>query len=125
MKDYPTLKTFFSCYYPLPLSCLYFLANESLTKDHLTPVLLDFYLRVALGKGFHSVLLADDYKSIMHANSNTDFFACPADELKFKQVVVQGIEPSLSTPVLWLGEHLSYPDNFLHICIIPRVENED
>ena len=47
------------------------------------------------------------------------------DELKFKQVVVQGIEPCLSTPVLWMSEHLSYPDNFLHICVVPRVENED
>ena len=24
-----------------------------------------------------------------------------------------------------MSEHLSYPDNFLHICVVPRVENED
>ena len=59
----------------------------------------------------------------MHAHA--DFALCPTDELKFKQVVVQGIEPNLNTPVLWLSEHLSYPDNFLHICVVPRVENED
>lgn len=47
------------------------------------------------------------------------------DELMFKQVIVQGIRPSLDTPVLWLSEHLSYPDNFLHICVTPRVENGD
>ncbi|KAL8566977.1 hypothetical protein ACOMHN_059777 [Nucella lapillus] len=47
------------------------------------------------------------------------------EELQFKRVVVQGIEPSLSTPLLWLSEHLSYPDNFLHICVIPHVQHED
>ncbi|XP_072911946.1 autophagy protein 5 isoform X2 [Hemitrygon akajei] len=35
------------------------------------------------------------------------------------QVVIHGIEPMLETPLQWLSEHLSYPDNFLHISIIP------
>ncbi|KAK7108805.1 autophagy protein 5-like [Littorina saxatilis] len=47
------------------------------------------------------------------------------DALKSKRVLVQGIEPSLSTPLLWMSEHLSYPDNFLHVCVVPKVENED
>ena len=34
------------------------------------------------------------------------------------RVVIQGVEPDLDTPVLWLSEHLSYPDNFLHICLL-------
>lgn len=25
----------------------------------------------------------------------------------------------LETPIQWLSEHLSYPDNFLHICLLP------
>ncbi len=33
------------------------------------------------------------------------------------KLVTQGIEPDLQTPVQWLSEHLSYPDNFLHVCI--------
>jgi len=32
-------------------------------------------------------------------------------------VVVQGIEFSRQTPLQWLSEHFSYPDNFLHICV--------
>jgi len=36
------------------------------------------------------------------------------------RVLIQGIEPSLDTPVLWLSENLSYPDNFLHICLSRR-----
>ncbi|KAK7503046.1 hypothetical protein BaRGS_00005672 [Batillaria attramentaria] len=47
------------------------------------------------------------------------------DELKYKRVIIQGIEPRLDTPALWLSEHLSYPDNFLHICITTRLESED
>lgn len=39
-------------------------------------------------------------------------------ELKYK-VITHGIEPSLETPLHWMSEHLSYPDNFLHICILP------
>ncbi|KAF6734071.1 Autophagy protein 5 [Oryzias melastigma] len=40
------------------------------------------------------------------------------EEKRF-QVVIHGIEPLLETPLQWLSEHLSHPDNFLHICIIP------
>ncbi|KAG7475257.1 hypothetical protein JOB18_028283 [Solea senegalensis] len=40
-------------------------------------------------------------------------------EQKRYQAVIHGIEPLLETPLQWLSEHLSHPDNFLHICIIP------
>lgn len=42
-----------------------------------------------------------------------------AGEQKHFQVVIHGIEPLLETPLQWLSEHLSHPDNFLHICITP------
>ncbi|CAF94783.1 unnamed protein product, partial [Tetraodon nigroviridis] len=42
-----------------------------------------------------------------------------AGEQKLFQVVIHGIEPLLETPLQWLSEHLSHPDNFLHICITP------
>uniref|UniRef100_A0A3B3SR57 Autophagy protein 5 n=1 Tax=Paramormyrops kingsleyae TaxID=1676925 RepID=A0A3B3SR57_9TELE len=46
--------------------------------------------------------------------------AIPKDNEKKKyQVVIHGIEPMLETPIQWLSEHLSHPDNFLHISIIP------
>ncbi len=41
------------------------------------------------------------------------------DEPKRFQVMIHGIEPLLETPIQWLSEHLSHPDNFLHISIIP------
>jgi len=34
-----------------------------------------------------------------------------------KQVTIHGIPPPLDTPLQWLSEHLSYPDNFLHIAL--------
>ncbi|XP_033095987.1 autophagy protein 5-like [Anneissia japonica] len=36
------------------------------------------------------------------------------------KVLIQGTEPPFDTPIQWLSEHLSHPDNFLHICIIKR-----
>ncbi|MBN3319326.1 ATG5 protein, partial [Atractosteus spatula] len=45
--------------------------------------------------------------------------AVEIDDQKKYQVVIHGIEPMLETPVQWLSEHLSYPDNFLHISVIP------
>ncbi|KAK9514368.1 hypothetical protein VZT92_027840 [Zoarces viviparus] len=46
--------------------------------------------------------------------------ALPSDgEPKRYQVVIHGIEPLLETPLQWLSEHLSHPDNFLHICVLP------
>jgi len=32
-------------------------------------------------------------------------------------IMIQGISPSLDTPILWLSENLSYPDNFLYIIV--------
>jgi len=46
-----------------------------------------------------------------------EFF--PADELRNARVISHGIQPPLDTPVQWLSEHMSYPDNFLHIVVIP------
>ena len=34
-----------------------------------------------------------------------------------KCILVQGVTPPLDTPIQWMSEHLSYPDNFLHICV--------
>lgn len=34
------------------------------------------------------------------------------------KVLIQGVEPSLDTPILWLIDFCSNPDNFLHIAII-------
>lgn len=46
--------------------------------------------------------------------------AVPSEgEEKRLLVVIHGIEPLFETPLQWLSEHLSHPDNFLHICIVP------
>ncbi|XP_043274751.1 autophagy protein 5 [Venturia canescens] len=34
------------------------------------------------------------------------------------QLRTHGVLPPLETPLQWLSEHLSYPDNFLHLCVI-------
>eukprot|EP00118_Oscarella_pearsei_P026002 m.309200 g.309200 ORF g.309200 m.309200 type:complete len:270 (+) comp45777_c0_seq1:36-845(+) len=36
------------------------------------------------------------------------------------QILVQGIQPPLTTPLQYLSEHFSHPDNFLHIAIVCR-----
>lgn len=37
--------------------------------------------------------------------------------LETSRFVIHGIEPPLDTPLQWMSEHLSYLDNFLHICV--------
>lgn len=44
-------------------------------------------------------------------------FIFGADSYKSKTILVQGIVPSMETSIQWLSENLSYPDNFLHICV--------
>lgn len=39
----------------------------------------------------------------------------PGDEQV--QALTQGIEPDADTPLQWMSEHLSYPDNFLHVVV--------
>lgn len=38
------------------------------------------------------------------------------EKCKFK-IVIHGLQPPLETPIHWLSEHLSYPDNFLHLSL--------
>ncbi|XP_050394517.1 autophagy protein 5 [Patella vulgata] len=64
--------------------------------------------------------LADLLKSVNGGESTDN----REDVLKNRRVLIQGIEPPLETPVLWLSEHFSYPDNFLHICIVNKIKNE-
>ncbi|XP_059165801.1 autophagy protein 5-like [Physella acuta] len=45
-------------------------------------------------------------------------------EISNYRVITQGIEPPLETPVSWMSEHLSYPDNFLHMILVSRTEIE-
>lgn len=33
-------------------------------------------------------------------------------------VKTHGIQVPTDTPLQWLSEHLSYPDNFLHLCLV-------
>lgn len=33
-------------------------------------------------------------------------------------VITHGIKVPLDTPLQWMSEHLSYPDNFLHLCVL-------
>ena len=32
-------------------------------------------------------------------------------------VLTQGVRPSNDTPLQWMAEHLSYPDNFLYLIV--------
>jgi len=34
---------------------------------------------------------------------------------KVPKVTIQGTSPSLNTPIMWLSQNYSYPDNFLYI----------
>eukprot|EP01113_Clastostelium_recurvatum_P035984 TRINITY_DN5072_c0_g2_i1.p1 TRINITY_DN5072_c0_g2~~TRINITY_DN5072_c0_g2_i1.p1 ORF type:complete len:340 (-),score=101.29 TRINITY_DN5072_c0_g2_i1:94-1113(-) len=36
---------------------------------------------------------------------------------KAPRVIIQGINPPLETPILWLSENMSHPDNFLYIIV--------
>ena len=35
------------------------------------------------------------------------------------QVLIHGMEVPPETPLQWMSQHLSYPDNFIHLCILP------
>ncbi|CAL4188685.1 unnamed protein product, partial [Meganyctiphanes norvegica] len=41
------------------------------------------------------------------------------ESIEKDRIIIQGIEPPMDTPLQWLSEHLSHPDNFLHICQVP------
>jgi len=65
----------------------------------------------------HPHLLRD---LLFHAISDLTEAGDDTQSLTHLRVIIQGIETSLDTPVQWLSEHLSHPDNFLHICLLPK-----
>lgn len=61
------------------------------------------------------------------ADSST-LFCLNDEEKKFSSIFVvfflfavaaktHGIDVPIETPLAWMSEHLSYPDNFLHVCL--------
>ncbi|CAF0728095.1 unnamed protein product [Adineta steineri] len=40
--------------------------------------------------------------------------------IKDYRVIIHGVQPPLHTPIQWLSEYFSYPDNFLHICLVEK-----
>jgi autophagy-related protein 5 len=36
------------------------------------------------------------------------------------RIIIHGVQPPFHTPIQWLSEYFSYPDNFLHICLIEK-----
>ena len=58
--------------------------------------------------------LQDQEKIRMKGNEN--LFLSTDEEFQ-KRVRIHGTDPLLDTPVLWLSENFSYPDNFLHLVI--------
>ena len=57
---------------------------------------------------------------LRHAVSDPTDTGDDSESLTRHRVIIHGIETSLDTPVQWLSEHLSHPDNFLHICLLPK-----
>ena len=41
----------------------------------------------------------------------------PSLETESQSIITHGIQPPLETPIQWLSEHLSFPDNFLHLVL--------
>ena len=41
-------------------------------------------------------------------------------DLEETQWITHGIEVPKETPLLWMSQHLSYADNFLHICALKK-----
>ncbi|XP_055716765.1 autophagy protein 5 [Phlebotomus papatasi] len=50
-----------------------------------------------------------------------EYFSTPARRAVAARM--HGITVDLDTPLQWLSEHLSYPDNFLHICLLYDDDN--
>lgn len=57
---------------------------------------------------------------LRHAVSDLTDVGDDIESLPQHRVLIHGVETSLNAPVQWLSEHLSHPDNFLHVCLLPR-----
>eukprot|EP01102_Stenamoeba_stenopodia_P013786 TRINITY_DN4518_c0_g1_i1.p1 TRINITY_DN4518_c0_g1~~TRINITY_DN4518_c0_g1_i1.p1 ORF type:complete len:303 (-),score=85.96 TRINITY_DN4518_c0_g1_i1:61-900(-) len=51
-----------------------------------------------------------------HVNTNSEGVISYTTNARW---LIHGISPPLETPILWLSQHLSHPDNFLYISILP------
>jgi autophagy-related protein 5 len=68
---------------------------------------LNDLLQFSLNHEAHCEQLANEKRIL---NVNTEDY----------RVIIHGVQPPLHTPIQWLSEYFSYPDNFLHICLIEK-----
>ncbi|XP_065226905.1 autophagy protein 5 [Planococcus citri] len=57
----------------------------------------------------------EDKQQKVLSNLIQEIYPSNYDKMK---VIIHGIDIPLDTPIQWLSEHLSYPDNFLHFCVV-------
>ncbi|KAK9871414.1 hypothetical protein WA026_011665 [Henosepilachna vigintioctopunctata] len=71
--------------------------------------------RCYVGDGYKQALVKPVFENGQHKTLKDlldELF--PGKQTKIK---THGINPPLETPLQWMSEHLSYPDNFLHLCV--------
>lgn len=70
---------------------------------------------------YPSIFSSNDKDNTQENNSDNANGAGNKDEnwklQKNIKIIIQGVQPSLATPMLWLCDTCSHPDNFLHIVI--------
>ena len=63
-----------------------------------------------------SVQAEDDGASVHSVADETAEVATFASAVP-TEVIIQGVRPQPETPVVWLSDHLAYPDGFVHVAV--------
>jgi autophagy-related protein 5 len=76
-------------------------------SDEQKPMTLKDLIEFALNHQAHCDQMANERRIL---STNIDDY----------RTIIHGVQPPWNTPVQWLSEQFSYPDNFLHICLIEQ-----
>lgn len=76
--------------------------------------LLDFMRQLNLFPSVTSSTSSHD-TSCLEGDTNDSKIQFPSNI----RVLTHGMEVPLESPLQWMSQHLSYPDNFIHLCILP------
>lgn len=95
-------------------------AKRETSPDHRYSTMLDL-IQVCFTNRLNELVLPSNEKEAHVKPESQDTGESLIDVNQFKyRFISHGVEIPFDTPLQWLTEHFSYPDNFLHICAVVK-----
>lgn len=104
-------------------ACSHLKSEDDIPENHRCSTMLDL-IQVSFVNRMNELIIAQPTENSGPKDETSESKLIDVRMFKYR-FMSHGIEIPFETPLQWLSEHLSYPDNFLHICAVIKVNTDD